>query len=65
MKKEMRFGLLLARAERCALDLLAEAEGGLSLAATLRLLIRREAHRRGLWPSGDCDDKGRQEARHD
>ena len=65
MKKEMGFGLLLSRAERRALDKLAEAEGGLSRAAKLRLLIRKEAHRHDIWPSGDFGDNGRQKAQHD
>ena len=49
MKKEIRFGLVMQWAEKQALRRLAEAEGGLSLAATLRRLIRREAGERGVW----------------
>lgn len=50
MKRVARFGLVLTPAEKCALARLSEAEGGLSQAATVRRLIRREAGRHGLWP---------------
>ena len=47
--RSVRFGLVLTEAEKRALVRLAEAEGGRSRAAVVRRLIRREAHRRGLW----------------
>lgn len=50
MTREIRFGLLLLPDEKRALTRLAEAEGGLSKAATLRRLIRKAAHEKGLWP---------------
>lgn len=50
MTKQIRFGLLLSSDEKRALMHLAEAEGGLSQAATLRRLIRKAAYERGLWP---------------
>lgn len=58
MKREYRFGLLLNTAERQALDRLAEDEGGLTRAATLRRLMRTEAHKRGLWPPKDGNEQG-------
>jgi hypothetical protein len=51
MERHHRFGLLLSSAEKQMLKRLAEAEGGLSQAATLRRLIREAARERGLWPS--------------
>jgi hypothetical protein len=54
MEKTERFGLALSPAEKHALARLAEAEGGLSQAATVRRLIRREARQRGLWPPCQC-----------
>jgi hypothetical protein len=50
MNRQIRFGLLLRPDEKHALNRLAEAEGGLSQAATLRRLIRKAAHEKGLWP---------------
>lgn len=52
MEKTVRFGLLLYPAERRVLETLAEINGGLSLAATLRRLIRKEAGQCGFWPPG-------------
>ena len=49
MKREFRFGLLLNTKEKKALARLAEDEGGLTRAATLRRLMRIEARKRGLW----------------
>ena len=49
MNKSQRFGLVLSPAEKRALARLAEDDGGLSKAATVRRLIRREARQRGLW----------------
>ena len=46
----MRFGLVLTPEERTAVQRLADAEGGLSVAAVLRRWIRQEAKRRGVWP---------------
>ena len=45
-----RFGLVLSDREKVALERLAENEGGLSLAATVRLLIRAASKEQGLWP---------------
>lgn len=62
MKKSLRFGLVLTQAERRALARLAEVEGGLSHAATLRRLIRQAARQHGLWPlpgSGDREPANR------
>ena len=50
MNRKHRFGLLLSSVEKRTLKRLAEAEGGLSQAATLRRLIREAAYERGLWP---------------
>ena len=50
MTKQIRFGLLLSLTEKQVLMRLAEAEGGLSQAATLRRLIRKAAYERGFWP---------------
>lgn len=50
MNKSERFGLVLAPLEKQALNNLAVMEGGLSQAATVRRLIRKEAQRNGLWP---------------
>lgn len=50
MEKTERFGLVLSPREKTAVERLAELEGGLSKAALMRRLIRREAHERGLWP---------------
>jgi len=49
-KRQARFGLVLDSVEQEALQQLAEAGGGLSRAATVRLLIRQAAQSRGLWP---------------
>jgi hypothetical protein len=50
MNRQQRFGLLLSPLEKRLLKRLAESEGGLSQAATLRRLIRGAAIERGLWP---------------
>jgi len=50
VQKTERLGLVLSPTEKSAAVKLAEHEGGLSLAATVRLLIRRAAQERGLWP---------------
>ncbi|MFC2053498.1 hypothetical protein ACFLV7_04250 [Chloroflexota bacterium] len=50
MYKKERFGFLLTKEEKTALSRLAEIEGGLSLAALLRKLIRTEAQKYGIWP---------------
>lgn len=46
-----RLGLTLNRHEKIAVKRLAEIEGGLSLSALMRRLIRRAAIERDLWPS--------------
>lgn len=50
MKRSIRFGLLLSSAEEQALAKLADSAGGLSKAAMIRNLIRREARERGILP---------------
>lgn len=50
MNRELRFAFVLTPAEKYALTRLSEVEGGLSQAATVRRLIRKEARRHGLWP---------------
>lgn len=50
MKSE-RFGLVLDPDEKNAVIQLAEQEGGLSRAALIRRLIRKEATVKGIWPS--------------
>ncbi len=60
MEKSERFALVLSPAEKTALARLAELEGGLSLAAVVRLLIRKAAHERSLWPSSSDSSTSRQ-----
>jgi len=62
MKRTIRFGLLLNSAEKEALARLAETEGGLSLGAMIRSLIRAESRKRGLWLAGDDNEKLRRGA---
>lgn len=50
MPRTERLGVLVTPLEKAAVQKLAEAEGGLSQAALIRRLIRREARRQGLWP---------------
>jgi len=50
MHKTERLGLVLTPTEKVAVIRLAEAEGGLSQAALVRLLIRKAARERNLWP---------------
>lgn len=50
MQKTERLGLVLTPTEKATVVQLAEAEGGLSLAALVRRLIREAACERGLWP---------------
>ena len=63
MLKHIRFGLLMQPDEKLVLDRLAEREGGLSAAAMVRRLIRKEGERQGIWvgepKQGDSDaDRG-------
>ena len=51
MLKTERCAFILFPAEKQALRDLAELEGGLTMAALLRRLIRAEAKKRGVWPS--------------
>ena len=53
MDRTERFGLVLSPVEKRVLAQLAEVDGGLSQAATIRRLIRIEARERGLWPPVD------------
>lgn len=48
--RTIRFGLVLSEREYQALLWLAQDEGGLSKAAVLRRLLRREAKERGFLP---------------
>jgi hypothetical protein len=45
-----RLSLVLTSAEKSLVEQLAEVEGGLSLAATIRRLIRQAARQHGLEP---------------
>lgn len=49
MKRDQRFPVVLSKAERRALDQLAQDEL-LSAASIVRRLIIREAKQRGFWP---------------
>lgn len=53
MQKSERLGLVLTPAEKTVVQRLAEAEGGLSQAALVRRLIRKEAREKGMWPAKD------------
>jgi hypothetical protein len=50
MQKDKRLGFVMTAQEREAIRRLADAEGGLSDAATLRRLVRAAALARGMWP---------------
>jgi len=67
MLKTERLGVLVTTLEKAALQRLAEAEGGLSQAALVRRLIRREAQRQGLWPTAkkavELSEASQQDAR--
>ena len=47
--RENRFPVMLSKEERQLLRSLARVEGGLSCAAVVRRLIRKEGQRKGLW----------------
>ena len=49
MSRTEYLGLVLSQGEKQLAKQLAEDDGGLSLAASIRRLIRAEAKRRGLW----------------
>jgi hypothetical protein len=53
MKKTERIGLTLTRSEKAVAKRLAQIEGGLSLAALVRRVIRQSAQTHGLWPPDD------------
>ncbi len=53
--KRQRFPVMLSTRERQALLNLAD-EDGLSAAAVVRRLIRREARQCGLWPPAEADE---------
>jgi hypothetical protein len=55
MKRTIRFCVLLNPTERLALDQLADVEGGLSLGALIRRLVRGAALEQGLWPGQQCE----------
>ena len=50
MQRTVRLGILLSPNEKTSLALLAEHEGGLSKAALIRRLLRKEARMKGYWP---------------
>ena len=60
MDRTERFGLVLSPVEKSVLARLAESEGGLSQAAMLRHLLRREARECGLWPPKEQYPRGEQ-----
>jgi hypothetical protein len=64
MVKSLRFGMVLSPMEKYALTRLAEAEGGLSQAATVRRLIRRAAVQRGFWPPPEADERYARDSVH-
>jgi hypothetical protein len=53
VKRDQRFPMMLSSTEKAVGLELAEADGGLSLAALFRRLLRVEAERRGLWPCSE------------
>ena len=59
MNRRLRFGFVLTEDEKHALTKLAEVEGGLSEAATLRRLIRRAAQEHGLGTQVTAQGAGR------
>lgn len=60
MYKTERFGMILTPDEKRTLEALAEDAGGLTMAATVRRLIRKEGHRLGLWmPTEDISQRNR------
>jgi hypothetical protein len=63
--KRQRFPVMLFSSERLALQELARVEGGLSCAALVRRLIRREAQQHGLWPPQKSGVRHVQGVQHD
>ena len=55
MQKTTQFGMVLTPLEKHAISLLAEIEGGLSIAALVRLLVRKAAIERGVWHEINID----------
>lgn len=53
MKRVERIGLRITPLEKIAVEKLAEIEGGLSMAALVRRLIRQAAQNKGVWPIQD------------
>lgn len=53
MQKSQRLSLVLTAAEKRVAIQLADKEGGLSIAALVRRLIREAAQVAGLWPPVD------------
>lgn len=58
MNRRVRFGFALTEEEKRAVTWSAEAEGGLSEAAILRRLIRRDAKEQGLGIRVTADGRG-------
>ena len=50
MEKSARLGLVLTPVEKKAATVLADKEGGLSVSALIRRLIRDAAEQAGAWP---------------
>jgi len=65
MNRKVRFGFVLTEDEKHTLIKLAEAEGGLSEAATLRRLIRRAAKEQGLGNQMTAQRSGRTDGTRD
>ena len=61
MNRRLRFGFVLTPPEKRALVQLSDVEGGLSQAATIRRLSRKEARRYGLWPAQEGKDEAKVE----
>lgn len=64
MAKTEYLGLLVSRQEKDVVRKLAEIEGGLSLAALVRRLIRQAAKTHGLWPPARKAAEQAREAEH-
>lgn len=60
MPRRERLSLVLSSREKAAVEHLAEMEGGLSLAALVRRLIRKEAKDQKLWTEGQGQDRAQE-----
>lgn len=57
MRKSERFSLLLNTQEKQTLEKMAEMEGGLSMSALIRRLIRMAAAEQGVWPPSETSNQ--------